>query len=168
MKRIIESSLLTLKKSKNILTQLSNEVLSDASVSPYYSSIGSHIRHIYDFYNCSLELTDSGKVDLTSRNRNLSVETCCDSAIEYYERIIDKLNRIDSVWKNDIVVIDDLGDGKIEMDYTFSALLSQATTHAIHHYAIIGYIMDRLNVTLEDSEFGYNPTTPKKTIADFS
>ncbi|WP_290698242.1 hypothetical protein [Lacinutrix sp.] len=163
MKRIIESTLLTLSKSKNILTQLSNEELSNASVSPYYSSIGSHIRHLYDFYYCSLELNENGKIDLTSRKRDLIVEACCDSAIEYYNSIVSKLNSLENLSKDKVVVIDDLGDGKIEIDYTYSALLSQANSHTIHHYAMIGFILDRLNITIEDPDFGYNPSTPKPT-----
>lgn len=161
MNSIIQSSLQTLQKSKILLSKLSNEQLSNSSVSPYYSSIGSHIRHIYDFYDCSLTVTDRGIVDLTSRKRDLSVETCCVSAMDYFERITDKLNTLDLVSNKLIKVIDDLGTGKIEIDYTYSALLAQANSHTIHHYAIINYILDRLNIKIKDSDFGYNPTTPK-------
>ena len=162
MNMIIESTLLTLKKSKSILLKLSKKELSDASVSPYYSSIGTHIRHIFDFYDCSLKFNDKSKVDLTSRERKLSVEVCCKSSLEYYDIIINRLNNIKDSNIKHIKVIDDLGTGKIEIDYTFDALLSQANSHTIHHYAIIGYILDRLNIKIEDSGFGYNPTTPKE------
>ncbi len=162
MNNIIQSSLLTLQKSKTLLIKLSNEELSDASVSPYYSSVGSHLRHIFDFYYCSLEFNSEGKIDLTSRKRDLTVESCCDSATDYLNKIIKKLQAVEENIKDSIIVIDDLGCGKIEMDYTYSALLSQANSHTIHHYAIIGYILDRLNITFEDSNFGYNPTTPIK------
>ncbi|AUC83686.1 hypothetical protein [Lacinutrix sp. Bg11-31] len=162
MNNIIESSLLTLQKSKDLLLKLSNEELSDASVSPYYSSIGSHLRHIYDFYYCSLEFNNEGKIDLTSRKRDLTVENCCNSASNYLNKIIESLQAVEGKLTDSIIVIDDLGCGKIEIDYTYSALLAQANSHTIHHYAIIGYILDRLNITFEDSNFGYNPTTPKK------
>jgi len=164
MNSIIQSTLLTLKKSKILLSRLSDDELSDSSVSPYYSSIGSHLRHIYDFYECSLTLNDNGKIDLTSRKRDLSVETCCVSAIDYLDRIIDKLNVLDIVLNDIVVVIDDLGTGKIEIDYTYASLLAQANSHTIHHYAIINYILDRLNIKIEDSDFGYNPTTPKPLL----
>jgi len=163
MNSIIESTLLTLQKSKIILSKLSNKELSDASVSPYYSSIGSHIRHIYDFYDCSLHFNSEGVVDLTSRKRDLSVENCCQSAMHYLNKITKRLFEIEDNLGKPIVVIDDLGNGKIEIDYTYSALLSQANSHTIHHYAIIGYILDRLNITTIDSSFGFNPTTPKQT-----
>ena len=63
-----------------------------------------------------------------------------------------------------VVVIDDLGLGKIEVQYTLGAVFSQANSHAIHHYAIMNYILDNLGISVNDSDFGYNPTTPKTTI----
>ncbi|WP_299890440.1 hypothetical protein [uncultured Lacinutrix sp.] len=161
MNDIIQSTLQTLQKSNTLLIKLSDEELSNATISPYYSSIGSHIRHIYDFYDCSLDMDNDGIVDLTARKRNLDVESCCDSAIEYLNRIVTKIKTIDIEKKKEVVVIDDLGSGKIRIDYTFAALLAQANSHTIHHYAIINYILDRLGISIEDSNFGYNPTTPK-------
>ena len=66
MNLIIESTLNTLQKSKVLLSLLTNEQLRDDSVSPYYSSIGSHLRHIFDYYECILSL-DKNRVDLTRR-----------------------------------------------------------------------------------------------------
>lgn len=164
MHNIIESSLLTLKKSKVLLNKLSNEELSNSSVSPYYSSIGSHIRHIYDFYDCSCNLNHEGIIDLTSRKRDLSVEVCCDSAMGYLNQILERLSVLKDNINERIIVIDDLGSGKIKINYTYEALLAQANSHTIHHYAIIGYILDRLNIEIEDNNFGYNPTTPNSRI----
>jgi len=52
------------------------------------------------------------------------------------------------------------------LKYTFIALLAQANSHTIHHYAIINYILDRLHIEMKDDSFGYNPTTPKQVIAE--
>ncbi|WAC02022.1 hypothetical protein N7U66_19775 [Lacinutrix neustonica] len=161
MNRIIQSTIQTLKKSHELLTTLNDDQFGNASVSPYYSSIGSHIRHIYDFYDCALTVTD-GCVDLTARKRITAIENSCDSAIEAFATIIHRLKLLDTLNSKKIVVIDDLGMGKLEINYTYEALLAQGNSHTIHHYAIINYILDRLNITIEDSDFGYNPTTPKK------
>ena len=161
MNLIIESTLHTLKKSKTLLSLLTNEQLSDESVSPYYSSVGSHLRHIFDFYDCVLDVKEN-KVDLTARKRNSNVEKDCDSAICYLNEIIVKLNECDNHNDDGLIVIDDLGLGKVEINYTYSALLAQANSHTIHHYAIINYILNGLNIKFEDDSFGFNPTTPKK------
>ncbi|WP_044398757.1 DinB family protein [Lacinutrix sp. Hel_I_90] len=161
MNRILQSTIQTLNKTHKLLSTLSDDKYSDTSVSPYYSSIGSHIRHIYDFYDCALNVED-GRVDLTARKRIACIENSCDSAIKYFDTIISRLKAVDVLNNKELVVIDDLGTGKIEINYTYEALLAQGNSHTIHHYAIINYILDRLNITIDDSDFGYNPTTPKK------
>lgn len=161
MNIIIQSTLKTLQKSQVLLNSLCNDQLCNASVSPYYSSIGSHIRHILDFYDCIFTLNTENKIDLTARSRNKTVESNCDCAQNYLNLVIGKLNSSSFDIASTVMVIDDLGIGKTEIPYTYGALLAQANSHTIHHYAIINYIFDSLGIVINDSEFGYNPTTPK-------
>lgn len=161
MNVIIQSTLKTLKKTNKILFILTDKLLSDATIPPYKSSIGSHIRHILDFYDCILNMTPDFCVDLTIRKRDILVETNCSSALSYYNVITNKLESINFDLDANVFVIDDLGNGKIKIKYTLGALLAQANSHAIHHYAIINYILDGLKVSIDIADFGYNPTTPK-------
>ncbi|TYA94788.1 hypothetical protein [Seonamhaeicola marinus] len=161
---IIESTLKTLSKSRFLLEQLSDDDLSNASISPYYSSIGCHVRHILDFYDCVFNVNEDNTVDLTARSRNKEVECQCCKAIEYLETIEEKLKNFNASMSASVKVIDDLGLGKVEMTYTMASLLSQANSHTIHHYAIINYILEGLKIGFEDSDFGYNPTTPKTVV----
>ena len=160
---IIQSNLKTLQKTRLLLSNLTNEELCNNSVSPYYSSLGCHIRHILDFYECVLNIDSDNHVDLTARKRNKKVECECNTAGEYLDVIVKKLEKINLQAEEKITVIDDLGLGKTEIQYTLGALFAQANSHAIHHYAIINYILDSLGIVLQDDEFGYNPTTPKVT-----
>ena len=165
MNIIIQSTLKTLQKAESLLNSLSDNQLCDSSVTPYNSSIGSHIRHILDFYNCIF--SSDGKVDLTARSRNKDVESKCCNAKNYLESIVTNLNDFNSDLDTSIIVIDDLGLGRVEMKYTLSALFSQANSHTIHHYAIINYILEGLNISFKDTEFGYNPTTPKQSTINY-
>ncbi|MDO6597141.1 hypothetical protein Q4512_09475 [Oceanihabitans sp. 2_MG-2023] len=161
---VIKSTLNTLSKSQVLLSKLSNDQLGDISVPPYFSSVGSHIRHILDFYNCIFSEVNR-EIDLTARNRNVDVETCCDTATCYLNTLIEKVSKLKGTEINrEVFVIDDLGMGKTKLNYTFSAILAQANSHTIHHYAIISYILDRIDVEIEDETFGYNPTTPRQII----
>ncbi|WP_136483051.1 hypothetical protein [Cognatitamlana onchidii] len=162
MNVIIQSTLKTLQKSQILLDNLCNEQLCDTSVSPYYSSIGSHMRHILDFYDCIFKMDDENRVDLTARSRNKHVETDCRCAQEYLNEITAKLRVTAFKIDEAIIVRDDLGLGKTDITYTYGALLAQANSHTIHHYAIINYIFDSLGIVVQDDEFGYNPTTPKE------
>tara|TARA_R110002049_G_scaffold308770_1_gene514006 strand:- start:20724 stop:21224 length:501 start_codon:yes stop_codon:yes gene_type:complete len=160
MNLVIQSTLKTLEKSQSLLDKLTDDQLCNASVSPYYSSIGTHIRHILDFYDCLFNINLENQIDLTARSRNKDVETKCDCAINYLNVIINKLKVSDFEMETTVSVTDDLGMGTIEIPYTYGALLAQANSHTIHHYAIINYIFDRLGIITNDSDFGYNPTTP--------
>jgi len=160
---IVNASLITLEKSKKLLLSISDKELSNNTVSPYYSSIGSHIRHILDFYDCIL--VEGNYLDLTQRKRSFEIENYCSAAINYLDQQIEKLKSGLYTLERAVKVIDDLGTGSLEIDYTFSSLLAQANSHTIHHYAIINYILDCLDIKVKDSDFGYNPTTPKKTLS---
>ncbi len=162
MNIIIQSTLKTLQKSQVLLDNLSNNQLCDASVSPYYSSIGTHIRHILDFYDCIFCLDSENRIDLTARSRNKDVESDCDCAQVYLNLIIGRLSSSSLDINDTIIVIDDLGLGETEIPYTYGSLFAQANSHTIHHYAIINYIFDSLGIVINDAEFGYNPTTPKQ------
>ncbi|MBJ6368982.1 hypothetical protein [Snuella sedimenti] len=163
MNEIIGSTLKTLQKSKYLLERLTDSQLCDTSIAPYYSSIGTHLRHILDFYDCILNINTDHKIDLTARRRNKAVESSCDTAQEYLNAIVDAIKVADFNMDGNVRVLDDLGLGIIEITYTYGALFSQANSHTIHHYAIINYILKGLNIAFKDSDFGYNPTTPKQT-----
>lgn len=166
MNIIIQSTLNTLQKSQVLLDHLSNNQLCDASVPPYHSSIGTHIRHILDFYDCIFNTDSEDRVDLTARSRNKDVESDCICAQDYLNLIIGKLSSTSFDINNSVIVIDDLGLGKTEIPYTYGSLFAQANSHTIHHYAIINYIFDSLGIVINDAEFGYNPTTPKQVSAN--
>ncbi|MFD1161840.1 DinB family protein [Hwangdonia seohaensis] len=157
----MESTLKTLQKSKKLLDNLQDDTLCNASLAPYYSSIGTHIRHILDFYDCIFNLNSDNIIDLTARRRSKDVECKCDCALAYLNEIIDKLNHSKINMDETVIVIDDLGLGKIEIQYTLGAVFAQANSHTIHHYAIINYILEGLKVPFSDTDFGVNPTTPK-------
>ncbi|MBD0835981.1 DinB family protein [Aestuariibaculum suncheonense] len=161
MKSIIKTTLKTLEKAEIILSSLTDAQFSDATLPPYFSSIGTHIRHILDFYDCIFNLNSENIIDLTARSRNKKVEQECHEAKTYLKVVIDKLQNYNYDMSKTVVVMDDLGQGKIEIPYTIGALLAQANSHTIHHYAIINYILSGLEIASADLEFGYNPTTPR-------
>lgn len=165
---MIDSIEKNLMKGIKLLTTISDDKYSDNSVAPYHSSIGCHIRHVLDVFSCILLSNENGKVDLTNRKRNELVELKTELGINYFNTI---LNLIKSLTEKDlskkITVTDDLGMGKLSAEYTLGAALMQAQSHAIHHYASIGYIIYQLDLELPDSDFGFNPTTPKKVIKTY-
>ncbi len=160
-KLLIPSIHSTLDKAIALLDVLDQDTYCDASVGPYHSSIGSHIRHILDFFDCIFTGLETNSIDLTKRKRDELVSTNIVLAKQHIQRVQETLSTYETIVTDYLLsVTDDMGQGKITVTYTLESILSHANNHAVHHYAVIGYILDRLLVTIEIPGFGYNPTTP--------
>lgn len=154
-----------LERGIKLLNSISNQQYSNTSVAPYYSSIGGHMRHILDIFDCLFEGLPNGMVDLSARNRNEMVEADTAEGIRYFITIISKLQQLKSVDLNRLILVsDDLGLGVITQNYTLGSLLIQAHSHATHHFASLGYIISQLGIEIPDEDFGYNPTTPRDQL----
>lgn len=159
---MIEAIQHNLNRGVRLLNSISDMQYSDESVKPYYSSIGRHMRHILDVFDCVFCGLETGQIDLTARKRNELAEQKTAFGLAYFEEIKNKIDDLGTRDLNQIVsVTDDLGLGKVTANYTLNSILIQAHSHAIHHFASIGYIIAELGIELPDADFGYNPTTPQ-------
>jgi hypothetical protein len=164
---MIEAIEKNLYRGVQLLQCISDEEYSDTSIAPYYSSIGGHMRHILDVFDCVFEGLKSDNVNLINRKRNKLAENHTEHGIAYFAVIIEKLQQIKSEDFNKIVkVTDDLGLGVISVNYTLAGLLIQAHSHAIHHFSSVGYVISQLGIQLPDEDFGFNPTTPRSTLSN--
>lgn len=145
-----------------LLNAINENQYIDKSVAPYFSSIGIHMRHILDVFDCIFTGLESKKVDLAARKRNELVENKINIGLDYFNEIITKIEGLENQDLNILVEVkDDLGLGIVTVNYTLASALIQAHSHAIHHFASIGYIISQLGISLPDADFGYNPTTPR-------
>lgn len=150
-----------LNKASQLLEAISDYEYTNESIGPYFSSIGSHIRHSLDFFSCLIDGLDSNHIDLTKRTRDEVLSTNRMAAQNYIHDLQQTLLTYGDITTNYLIhVSDDLGQGIIKVDYTLESILAHANSHALHHYAIIGYILHHLGLTIEIPGFGYNPTTP--------
>ena len=151
-----------LERGIHLLNNISDDEYANTTIAPYYSSIGGHTRHILDVFDCVFDGLESNEINLIKRKRNSAVENKTTEGIKYFQTIISKLEKVENKDLNQIVqVSDDLGSGIISANYTLSGILIQAHSHAIHHFASVGYIISQLGIQLPDEDFGFNPTTPK-------
>ncbi len=161
MKAVIAPILHNLKRGYVLLDSLSNEQFVNNNIGPYNSTVGQHFRHILDIYACIFKGLDSRKVDLTARDRNELAETNIGVARNYLDDIYARLEAIQHIDPSTPVeVVDDLGLGLVKVDYTLGSALCQAHSHAIHHFASLGYMLHQMGIEIPDARFGYNPTTP--------
>lgn len=159
---MVEAIVKNLNRGIQLLNNITDEEYSNKSIAPYYSSIGGHVRHILDVFDCIFEGIEAGEINLIDRKRNTTVENYTKEGIQYFNTIITKLNEMEETDFTQIIsVTDDLGLGKVTVNYTLSGILIQAHSHAIHHFASVGYVISQLGIQLPDDDFGFNPTTPK-------
>ena len=154
-----------LKLGGELVQSISDEQFRDTTVPPYHASIGGHMRHILDIFDCIFSglAKGEGQIDLTARERRIEVETDRQVCLAYIDRVLSQLNALRDEDIDQLVdVTDDLGCGPVTLKYTIAAGLSQAHSHAIHHFASLGYVNCCLGIRLPHPEFGYNPTTPRE------
>jgi hypothetical protein len=153
----------TLNKSTLLLNSITEQVYVDNKKAPFFTSIGSHIRHILDFYKCIFNGLSENCIDLSVREREISIENNISIAKLEINDILQKIDNIKIYnLEKSILLIDDLGSGKISVPTNIYGILVQANSHTIHHYAIISHLLYSLNIQIPDKTFGYNPTTKIK------
>lgn len=154
-----------LRRGEKLLNSVTDAQYKDGNTPPYFSSVGCHVRHILDVYQCVFRGLSHGVVDLTARDRNFYYEESAAAGLDYLHEIIGQLRSLKATDMNQILLVkDNLGDGIVEVQYTLASLLMQAHSHTIHHFAIIGFLVHSLGIELPDADFGYNPTTPKREL----
>ncbi|MFZ2282915.1 MAG: DinB family protein [Lutibacter sp.] len=149
-----------------LLNCISDDEYNNKTIAPYYSSIGVHMRHILDVFDCVFDGLECGNINLINRKRNELTENYTLHGIAYFEEILRRLKLLENADFNKIVMVtDDLGLGIVSANYTLGGILIQAHSHAIHHFASVGYVISQLGIELPDADFGFNPTTPKMNLS---
>jgi len=164
-KHFISSLQNTLEKSLILLENMPESAYVDNSVGPFYSTIGGHIRHILDFYSAIFKGLNNYLIDLTDRERNTTIESDINFAKMKIKQVLAELESyLNYDLEDKYELIDDLGLGKVSIPTNLYAILVQANSHTIHHYAIVSQLLFAFDIVIEDKTFGYNPTTPVKVI----
>jgi hypothetical protein len=130
------------------------------------SSIGGHVRHIYDFYECIL--SGESTIDYNCRNRNTLIQTNISTATSAFDELMLKVTYLNI--NDQVKVVGDFNHKEIAKETVNSTIgreLMYAYDHSIHHLAIIkmGIRTHFKNVIVHDN-LGVAPSTIRynKTI----
>ena len=88
---MIEAIEHNLKRGVKLLNSITDFQYSDTTVEPYHSSIGGHMRHILDVFDCIFCGLESKEIDLTARKRNELAENKIAFGLAYFEDTFQKL-----------------------------------------------------------------------------
>ncbi len=119
-----------------------------------YASIGGHMRHILEFYECFLDGLPAGRVDYDARRRDLLVESSQSVASARIRLMRDRLYELGITAEATLLT---RLDGA-EACSTVARELLALSSHTVHHFAIIAISLRTHGVT-PDPTFGVAPST---------
>ena len=144
-----------LNELNHLLEQLSEADYSNPCLELSNATIGEHIRHIIEMFQCLENQYDNGIINYDMRERNVLIQTNPGYALQVVKQIQNQLGRPDKK-----IVLQQLIDGeeiRIESNY-FRELLYNLE-HCIHHQALIKVAVLRHEALIIDENFGVAPST---------
>jgi len=128
------------------------------------SSIGKHVRHIYDFYNSVVKSIEKGELDYADRDRDQNIERYTHNAALNFMMLSKLIGSLDEDTLIDVVTEFDTQDSTVRQRVSSSIgrELMYAYDHAIHHLAIVKMgIQSNFPEFEMSAEIGVAPSTIK-------
>lgn len=146
----------------DLLNKLSQEQYNTKLEVLAHASIGQHVRHIIEFYQCLFKAEQAKEINYDVRQRDLKLETDIDFASETIEDLINTLSKTKQDFPITFVADYSTSDGQVPLfiQTTFYRELAYNLEHSIHHQALIKVAITEMNLTeLIGDNFGYAPST---------
>lgn len=125
------------------------------------ATIGQHIRHILELFDCLISGSSEGKVCYDSRKRDILLETKISFALKKIHIILEELK----ILKDKPMILEGSYSSKNEINLVKTSLfreLAYNLEHSIHHQALIKVGMRELGkLNLISVNFGIAPATIK-------
>lgn len=124
--------------------------------------IGSHLRHVLEFYQCFLNGVQSGHIDYDARQRNETVENNRHTAAERIRLIINQLEQSPTILEDSAILVrvenpEETGS-ETYLRSSVGRELQALSSHTIHHFALIAVTL-RGHGFHVDPDFGMSPST---------
>jgi uncharacterized damage-inducible protein DinB len=155
-----QTNQLILAQLSDLLHALSHEAYTHPLGLLHHSSVGQHIRHTLEFYQCLFEQAPLGFVDYDVRNRDLRLETDLNFSIAFVEQLTQQFNQTaeDKVLSIEVLI----GSQSQRIQTTLMRELLYMTEHAVHHFAIIKIALNEAFPTIQlPAHFGVAFSTIK-------
>ena len=129
-----------------------------------HSSIGQHVRHIIEFYQCMMNGYEKSVINYDRRVRDKMIEESREFAVQCIHKILFDIKSIEMNKSLSLEVSyeQDKETSSLLLSTTFERELVYNIEHAIHHMALIKIGMKELNPELVlPKEFGVAASTIK-------
>lgn len=149
--QIRESVHQTLNQLENILYQLSDHEYTQTVALINEQTIGKHVRHIIEFFECLIKAKNV--VCFDDREREIFIENSTKHALNIIHQIKNEIEILD--FNAPIILRQIIGIETLEVSSTRGRELVYCIDHCIHHFAIIKMVLksDFPNISI-DNDFG--------------
>lgn len=141
----------TLTKLIDLLNQLDDEQYAAPCEALSKASIGQHVRHIIELFQCVLQQYDKGVINYDKRARNTQIETEVAYAISCIEAIHADIHK-----ENKTLILEQF---EMEITTNYHRELLYNLEHCIHHQALIKVAVLPLSEISLCPTFGIAPST---------
>jgi uncharacterized damage-inducible protein DinB len=159
---VIAANLHCLEQAIELLGRLPESAFARVD-SRHARTIGPHLRHVLDHYSSFLNGLPSLKVDYDARERDLRLESEIPFATERLREIVGGLTLVDLELLELPIEIRLESGGAEEEQWSRSTVrreLQFLLSHTVHHFALIGMLLDRHGIAVPE-DFGVAPSTLK-------
>ncbi|CAN5516487.1 hypothetical protein BH10BAC1_BH10BAC1_19390 [soil metagenome] len=155
-----EAAIKQLESIRSILVQIESTDYMAELTTLKKASIGKHVRHIVEFYECLLYNSTNDTVNYDERKRNILLEENLTFALDFITEIIDTLEAINS--NKRLILVSNYENQSISMESSLYREITYNIEHTVHHLAIISIAIpihfDYINLA---ADFGYADSTIK-------
>ncbi len=161
--RLIQVNLNWLAQARALLSGMRDSTYTHAPKGLEPHRVGSHMRHILEFYECFLDGIAGAQVDYDARRRDALIEQNRQVAMARIEAIAESLERWTEL-RHDRPVRVRMEDSEAicpEDPYLESSVcreLGVLSSHTIHHFALIAVTLRAQGLPV-DHQFGVAPST---------
>jgi hypothetical protein len=157
--RLIEVNTAWLRQALALVEKTNDVVYSTIPPGMAPHRVGSHLRHVIEFYECFLDGLEFGRVDYDSRKHNEAVEKDRALAVASISSVIYRMEGVSVLGKdNELAVRMENAEADVWIESSIGRELQALSSHTIHHFALIAVTL-RLHGVSFDPDFGMSPST---------
>lgn len=142
----------------DISNQLSDTHYSSIDHGISAASVGAHLRHVMDHFDCFLDGLALGKIDYSNRQRDMGSEQNRLLMIQRISHMSERLMTISYDANTPIQVRSGISEPACFVQSSIDREIDFLISHSIHHFAMIKMILERFDYVLP-AEFGVAPST---------
>ena len=162
-KFLIESSTSLLEEGRRLLEQMSDRQYVSSPAEFPDQRIGSHIRHIVEFYECFLDGRRLAHIDYDARKREATLESDRRATMVRINSLIGRLTGFEAPTKDSVlfVRIEDAEAAGMGQGFVVSSVgreLQSLNSHTVHHFGLIAMLARLLGIPVQ-AGFGFAPST---------